>query len=90
MLFYVVGLGATRDPYIFPGLENIWLNFGRTQVHHMAGMELRRRSLFAEEGSIGILHWSDGKGRFDQVDERWLLNFPRTSWQHWLEIAPHA
>ena len=32
-LFYVVGLGATRDPYIFPGLENIWLNFGRTQVH---------------------------------------------------------
>jgi hypothetical protein len=33
VLFYVVGLGATRDPYIFPGFENIWLNFGRTQVH---------------------------------------------------------
>ena len=33
ILFYVVGLGGTRDPYIFPGLENIWLNFGRTQVH---------------------------------------------------------
>src|SRR3954466_4292699 len=33
ILFYVVGLGATRDPYIFTGLENIWLNFGRTQVH---------------------------------------------------------
>jgi len=33
LLFYVVGLGATRDPYLFPGLENIWLNFGRTQVH---------------------------------------------------------
>jgi len=33
ILFYVVGLGATRDPYLFPGLENIWLNFGRTQVH---------------------------------------------------------
>src|SRR3954468_15944874 len=33
VLFYVVGLGATRDPYIFTGLENIWLNFGRTQVH---------------------------------------------------------
>lgn len=33
VLFYVVGLGATRDPYMFPGLENIWLNFGRTQVH---------------------------------------------------------
>ena len=33
VLFYVTGLGATRDPYIFTGLENIWLNFGKTQVH---------------------------------------------------------
>jgi hypothetical protein len=33
VLFYVVGLGATRDPYLFTGFENIWLNFGRTQVH---------------------------------------------------------
>ena len=32
-LFYVVGLGGTRDPYIFPGLENMWVNFGRNQVH---------------------------------------------------------
>ena len=32
-LFYVVGLGGTRDPYIFVGLENMWINFGRTQVH---------------------------------------------------------
>ena len=30
-LFYVVGLGGTRDPYLFPGLENMWVNFGRTQ-----------------------------------------------------------
>jgi len=32
-LFYVVGLGGTRDPYIFIGLTNMWVNFGRTQVH---------------------------------------------------------
>src|SRR5215208_2180627 len=32
-LFYVVGLGGTRDPYLFPGLENMWVNFGRTQCH---------------------------------------------------------
>ncbi len=32
-LFYIVGLGGTRDPYIFPGMENMWVNFGRTQVH---------------------------------------------------------
>jgi hypothetical protein len=32
-LFYVVGLGGTRDPYIFVGLENMWVNYGRTQIH---------------------------------------------------------
>lgn len=32
-LFYVVGLGGTRDPYLFPGFTNMWVNFGRTQVH---------------------------------------------------------
>jgi hypothetical protein len=32
-LFYVVGLGGTRDPFLFPGMENMWVNFGRTQVH---------------------------------------------------------
>jgi hypothetical protein len=32
-LFYIVGLGGTRDPFLFPGLENMWVNFGRTQVH---------------------------------------------------------
>src|SRR5439155_12482489 len=26
-LFYIVGLGGTRDPFMFPGLENIWINF---------------------------------------------------------------
>jgi len=32
-LFYVVGLGGTRDPHLFPGLDNMWVNFGRTQAH---------------------------------------------------------
>src|SRR5689334_10522167 len=32
-LFYVTALGGTRDPYLFTGLENMWVNFGRTQVH---------------------------------------------------------
>src|SRR5262245_8079360 len=32
-LFYITGLGGTRDPYIFTGLENMWVNYGRTQVH---------------------------------------------------------
>jgi hypothetical protein len=32
-LFYVGALGGTRDPYLFTGLDNMWVNFGRTQVH---------------------------------------------------------
>ncbi len=32
-LFYVVGLGFTRDPFLMVGLDNMWINIGRTQMH---------------------------------------------------------
>lgn len=32
-LFYVSGLGLTRDPYLMTGLENMWVNVGRSQFH---------------------------------------------------------
>ncbi|MSQ23970.1 MAG: hypothetical protein EXR58_05405 [Chloroflexi bacterium] len=32
-LFYVVGLGLTRDPYMSVGLENMWMNAGEQQFH---------------------------------------------------------
>ena len=32
-LFYITGLGLTRDPYIMTGLENMWMNAGRSQFH---------------------------------------------------------
>jgi len=32
-LFYVVGLGFTRDPYLSVGDENMWLNLGQQQIH---------------------------------------------------------
>lgn len=32
-LFYVAGLGGTRDPYLMVGLDNMWVNLGRSQVH---------------------------------------------------------
>ena len=32
-LYYVVALGGTRDPYIMVGVDNMWVNYGRTQVH---------------------------------------------------------
>jgi hypothetical protein len=32
-LFYIVALGGTRDPYLMVGLDNMWINYGRHQLH---------------------------------------------------------
>ena len=32
-LFYIKGLGLTRDPYIMTELDNMWINVGRSQFH---------------------------------------------------------
>jgi catechol-2,3-dioxygenase len=32
-LFYVTGLGLTRDPYLMTGTSNMWINVGRSQFH---------------------------------------------------------
>src|SRR5579885_3458632 len=32
-LFYVAGLGLTRDPYIMVSTNNMWINVGRSQFH---------------------------------------------------------
>ena len=36
-LFYVTGLGLTRDPYIMTGTDNMWINVGRSQFHMPTG-----------------------------------------------------
>jgi len=48
-LFYVVGLGGTRDPYIMVGVDNMWVNYGRTQVH----LPTREPQVFC--GTIGLV-----------------------------------
>lgn len=35
--FYISGLGFTRDPYLVTGLENMWVNIGRSQFHLPTG-----------------------------------------------------
>jgi hypothetical protein len=32
-LFYVMGLGLTRDPYLVVGVDNMWINVGTCQFH---------------------------------------------------------
>src|SRR5882724_10085291 len=36
-LFYVVGLGLTRDPYLMTSVTNMWVNLGRSQFHLPTG-----------------------------------------------------
>ena len=32
-IFYIAGLGLTRDPYLMVSVENMWANAGQTQFH---------------------------------------------------------
>jgi len=37
ILFYVAGLGLTRDPYLIVGVDNAWINVGTCQFHLPVG-----------------------------------------------------
>jgi hypothetical protein len=48
-LFYVSGLGLTRDPYLMTGVENMWVNAGESQFH----LPTREPQVF--RGTIGLV-----------------------------------
>jgi hypothetical protein len=48
-IFYVSGLGLTRDPYLVTGIENMWINVGRHQFH------LPSRSPQVLRGRVGLV-----------------------------------
>jgi hypothetical protein len=47
--FYLQGMGFTRDPYLFPGTNNMWVNVGKSQFHLPTGEALVLR------GHVGIV-----------------------------------
>lgn len=49
LLFYVVGMGFTRDPYFNVGLNNMWANVGEQQFH------LPTRPAQTIHGHVGIV-----------------------------------
>jgi hypothetical protein len=55
-------------------------DFGGTHVRHLAGLEFRGKGNTAEERSVGVLRWRDGKGTFAYLDERWLRSVTRHNW----------
>ena len=42
-LFYISGLGLTRDPYLMTSIDNMWVNVGRSQFHLITGKPQRLR-----------------------------------------------
>ncbi|MEE2998064.1 MAG: hypothetical protein VX700_13055 [Pseudomonadota bacterium] len=48
-LFYVSGLGLTRDPYLVTSVTNMWVNIGRNQFH------MPTRDPMIVRGTIGIV-----------------------------------
>ncbi len=49
-VFYVSGLGLTRDPYMMTGIDNMWVNVGQSQFH-LPTMERSQRL----RGRIGLV-----------------------------------
>jgi hypothetical protein len=56
-LFYVVGLGLTRDPYLNIADNNMWINVGRSQFHLPTGQAqvLRGHTGIVMEGREALL-----------------------------------
>jgi hypothetical protein len=46
-LFYVSGLGLTRDPYLMTSVDNMWINVGRSQFHLPTGKAQKLRGRMA-------------------------------------------
>src|SRR6058998_1459658 len=56
-LFYVSGLGLTRDPYLNVSDNNMWINVGRSQFHLPTGAPqlLRGATGLVIAGRAGLL-----------------------------------
>lgn len=56
-------------------------DFGRTEVYHLAGFELRTREGHPERGSVGVLEWDGTDGTFALLGDEDLKPFTRHNWK---------
>lgn len=82
-LFYVAALGGTRDPFIMVGVDNMWVNFGRTQVH----LPTREPQLL--RGTVGLVVPDLGalKARLQKIQP--FLQNTKFSWKEGEDVV-HA
>jgi hypothetical protein len=90
-LFYIVGLGFTRDPYMNVGLTNIWVNIGEQQFHLPTGapqvvrghtglvvrdlQALKERLGAVQHGLEGTLFSWSDRGDYVDVNSPWGNHF---------------
>lgn len=67
-LFYIMGLRFTRDPYLMVGLDNMWVNMGRSQMH----LPRRDPSPQVVRGTVGLV-----VPDLDEVEESLEMVAPR-------------
>lgn len=56
-------------------------DYGRTEVYHLAGFELRTRDGHPESGSVGVLEWTGADGTFTYLPDDDLKPFTRHNWK---------
>jgi hypothetical protein len=66
ILFYLVGLGLTRDPYLTVGLENMWINAGEQQFH----LPTRTAQRFSGHVGLVVPELENLEQRLKSLDER--------------------
>jgi hypothetical protein len=75
-IFYLSGMGFTRDPYLMTGIDNMWVNVGRSQFH----LPSRGTGAQVLRGRVGIVvpDLAALKGRLQKVAP--LLAETRFAW----------
>ncbi len=64
-LFYIVGMGFTRDPYLNVGLNNMWVNVGEQQFH----LPTRTTQIIDGHAGIVVPHLAALEARLQSVAE---------------------
>lgn len=66
ILFYIVGLGLTRDPYLTVGLDNMWVNAGEQQFH----LPTRAAQRFSGHVGLAVPELDSLEQRLKAINER--------------------
>ena len=46
-LFYISGLGLTRDPFMMTSIDNMWVNVGHSQFHPVSYTHLTLPTIYS-------------------------------------------